>query len=120
MSKIYDQHDAAFAHVAAHVVLKDGKPVARIAFKLPRDGAGRLYAYVRWLGVEMVRGSATGNGYDKKSAACSSAAHQHRDNLKEARPDASAQAFWAALEKDGGYSWETELCKAGFEVIQAV
>src|SRR4051812_8286161 len=74
MADIYDQHKAAFANVSAFVVLKDGERVATVAIKFPRDGAGRLYAYVHWIGLEMVRGSATGYGYDKRSAAVSSAA----------------------------------------------
>ncbi len=120
MTRIYDQYDAAFAKVSAYVVLKDGNLVARIAFKHPREGAGRLYAYVHWLGVEMVRGYASGGGYDKRSAACSSAAHRHCDNLKAAHPDDNARAFWLALEKAGGPSWENELHHAGFVVAQAV
>ena len=73
MSSIYEQHAASFANVAAYVILCDGERVATIAFKFPRDGAGRLYAYVHWIGAEMVRGSANGYGYDKRSAACAAA-----------------------------------------------
>ena len=73
---IYDQHRAAFSNVSAYVVMHGGERVATVAIKYPRDGAGRLYAYVHWLGVPMVRGFAGGGGYDKRSAACASAARK--------------------------------------------
>lgn len=76
MSDIYDQHRAAFANVSAYVILRGGERVATIAFKFPRDGAGRLYAYVHWIGVPMVRGFAAGGGYDKRSAAVADAAQK--------------------------------------------
>lgn len=73
MSNIYDQHNSAFRQVQAYVILKGSERVATIAFKFPHDGAGRLYAYVHWLGAPMVRGYANGYGYDKRSAAVESA-----------------------------------------------
>lgn len=111
MSDIYDQHRAAFRSVSAYVILKDGELVARIAFKFPRDGAGRLTAYVHWLGEEMVRGFASGGGYDKRTAACASAvAKMHSDD----------NAFLEALARDTGPTWEDQLRKAGFTVLSAV
>lgn len=74
MTTVYEQHDAAFKQVSAFVITDSkGERVATIAFKFPKDGAGRLYAYVHWIGVPMVRGHANGYGYDKKSAAVESA-----------------------------------------------
>lgn len=46
MPDIYDHYAAAFANVSAFVVVRDGEKVAAIALKFPRDGAGRLYAYL--------------------------------------------------------------------------
>ena len=69
MTNIYDLHTKAFSHVSAYVILKDGERVATIALKYPKDGAGRLYAYVHYIGLEMVRDYAGGYGYDKRSAA---------------------------------------------------
>lgn len=122
---IYDQHAAAFAQVSAWVILRDGERVATIAMKYPRDGAGRLYAYVHWLATEMVRGWAGGGGYDKRSAACASAARHWADAERKAVGAYSADAtpkyaFWAALAEDGGYSWDHMLREAGFAVLQAV
>ena len=74
MSSIYELHDKAFRHVSAYVILLNGERVATVAIKFPADGAGRLYAYVHWIGTPMVRGFAGGYGYDKRSAACADAA----------------------------------------------
>lgn len=129
-ARIYDQHDAAFAHVSAFVVVKDGARVATVAFKFPRDGAGRLYAYVHWIGAQMVRGFAAGGGYDKKTAACADATRKQRLTYKvgedgEGRyqsyePAGAEAAFWHALSLNGGRDWDRALRDAGFEVWQAV
>ena len=123
---IYDQHDKAFSRVSAFVVAHEGKRVATIAFKFPADGAGRLYAYVHWLGEPMVRGFAGGYGYDKRSAACADAARKLTDpqeiRLSETAQDLGAPwtAFRAALIEDGGEYWNQRLETAGFAVWQAV
>lgn len=123
MSDIYEQHRSAFAQVEAFVILKGGERVATIAFKFPRDGAGRLYAYVHWIGNEMVRGQAGGYGYDKRSAAIASAAGKmERVNDKGAPVPYTdpRNTFIDALAKDDGHYWDSRLRGAGFEVLQAV
>ena len=129
---IYDLHDKAFNRVSAYVIMAE-KPtgiinkvqlerVATIAFKFPADGAGRLYAYVHWLGVEMVRGHANGYGYDKKSAAVESAIakllKQYEGTTQEV--DLSRIAFIKSLKDIGGATWDSALRDAGFTVLQAV
>ena len=132
MPDIYEQHAKAFARVSAYVILKGGERVATIAFKFPADGAGRLYAYVHWLGAPMVRGHAGGYGYDKRSAACAHAAR----SLAKAEPVATRSgmdslaagaaqrkdfdAFVAALAAGDGHYWDSRLAKDGFTVLQAV
>ena len=128
--KIYEQHEAAFAHISAFVIAKDGERVATIAFKFPRDGAGRLYTYVHWLGVEMVRGYAGGYGYDKRSAAVSVAAHNLERSKSmgdwaiwehtEPEQRVLAGGFMNALKPDDGMGWDRRLRDAGFDVWQAV
>ncbi|UGA46785.1 hypothetical protein HU230_0012380 [Bradyrhizobium quebecense] len=125
MTKIYDQHRAAFANVSAYVILnKQGARVASVAFKYPRDGAGRLYAYVHIFGSEMVRGFAAGGGYDKHTAAVSSAVSRIKDGLDVNRWLASEVAEYdalrGALAKDGGHRWDGAAQAAGFTVLQAV
>lgn len=124
MSKsIYDQHDAAFSNVQAFVILNGAKDrVATVAIKFPRDGAGRLYAYVHWIGTPMVRGYANGFGYDKRSAAVASAARRMPVTTPEVEMPGREEynAFVQAMMKDSGHSWDRELENAGFTVLQAV
>ena len=120
MTDIYKQHEAAFAHVSAYVVLKDGERVATIAFKFPRDGAGRLYAYVHWFGLEMVRGHANGYGYDKKSAAVESAIAKLKLATSPEAYSVCASEFKIMLSNIGGSTWDARLRDAGFTVLQAV
>ncbi|MCL8384174.1 hypothetical protein [Xanthobacter aminoxidans] len=123
---IYEQHDKAFRDVSAFVILKDGERVATVALKFPKDGAGRLWAYVHWLGLPMVRGYAGGFGYDKRSAAVASAIRHIADAEAEghryAAPEEKAlrAAFTGALEGDSGHDWACRLERAGFAVLQAV
>jgi len=119
MADIYEMHEKAFANVSAFVICKDGDRVATIAIKFPKDGAGRLYAYVHWLGVPMVRGQASGYGYDKRSAAVSDAVRKI-SAVKEMRQPELAGEFTAALIGDSGEYFDSRLRKAGFEVWQAV
>ena len=127
MTDIYTQHDAAFRQVEAYVIVKDGERVATIAFKFPSDGAGRLYAYVHWIGLPMVRGFASGGGYDKRSAACASAMRKLREVASEASHEDGERAraggmvaFEQAMSRDGGRYWDRALRDAGFTVWQAV
>ena len=117
MSDIYAQHDAAFSRVSAFVIVQEGERVATIALKFPA-GAGRLYAYVHWLGLPMVRGYAGGYGYDKRSAAVESAVDKARRVLVDNGGD--AMRFADALDKIGGNDWQRVLESAGFSVFQAV
>jgi hypothetical protein len=114
---IYEQHRKAFAKVAAYVILRDGERVATVAFKYPADGAGRLWAYVHWIGLPMVRGSASGGGYDKATAACAAAARvMCLDNYTQP----GYGDFRHAMALDGGQHWGGALREAGFTVLQAV
>lgn len=110
------------------MILKDGERVATIAFKFPKDGAGRLNVFVHWIGLEMVKGQAGGYGYDKKSAACANASEKLLEKQRKAASvspfavvgSESMKTFRAALAKNDGYSWDRNLESAGFTVFQAV
>lgn len=128
MTKIYDQHDAAFKQVSAYVIVKDNERVATIAFKFPKDGAGRLWCYFHWIGDEMVRGYTGGYGYDKTSAAAQNAISAGAKGDKFKRNN---QVFgkgaddWTdlmrAFSKDiGGANWDNVIRDAGFQVLKAV
>lgn len=120
MTDIYKQHAAAFSQVSAYAVVRDGQRVASISFKFPRDGAGRLYAYVHWLGTEMVRGYAGGYGYDKKSAAAANAAQKLFKTHSPVRALEPFGLFLAHLGQDNGQHWDNALRNAGFEVWQVI
>lgn len=122
MAKIYDQHDAAFKSVSAYVILKDGKPVAKVAFKF----GSAVTAYVHWIGIEMTRGQAGGGGYDRQSAAVAKAAdkaiaaHSGGDWEPTKHEDFARATFFRVAREDGGETWLRSLENAGFTVIQAV
>lgn len=122
MTKIYDQHSAAFANVSAYVVVKDGERIASVAFKYPRDGAGRLYAYVHVFGTEMTRGFAAGGGYDKRSAAVEDAVRRIKAPGLGWAGDADVIAIRGAIlnPNAGGQYWDRRLRDAGYDVWQAV
>lgn len=121
MADIYAQHTAAFARVSAFVILRGAEQVATVAIKFPADGAGRLYAYVHWLGTEMVRGHANGYGYDKRSAAVSVAARMVPDDITGRAVNSAWRAlFIDAAGHDSGHDWTRRLEAAGFTVLQAV
>lgn len=120
-ASIYDQHDKAFASVSAFAIVRNG--VANIAFKFPRDGAGRLKCFVHWLGTEMLPGTANGYGYDKRTAATANAitrAHKAKHALMFAEPGSPMEAFALALARDASDSWDAALRKAGFDVWQVL
>ena len=122
MTRIYEQHDKAFKGVSAFIIAREGVRVATVAIKFPADGASRLYAYVHWLGLEMVRGSANGYGYDKRSAAVSNALTLIKPAEGEELPmerDNLNRFIGACLEMDS-QDWTRALEKAGFTVWQAV
>lgn len=130
---IYDLHDKAFQHVSAYVVMRDGERFSTIAFKFPKDGAGRLYCYVHIIGAEMARGYAGGYGYDKRSAAVCDAVknikpYELADNMKDIQwAELHSQALneqisdFKGLFKDiGGMDWDQVLRDAGFTTYNAI
>lgn len=118
---VYEQFDAAFSNVSASALLdKEGNYKGKVCFKFPKDGAGRLYAYVHLFGLEMSRGFAGGYGYDKKSAAVCDAVAK----IKEYEPvnpelpvqgwelthanglNATKDAWQSAFKSIGGKDWQ--------------
>mgnify|MGYP006961546718 CR=1 FL=1 len=125
MSNIYDQHRAAFGNVSAYVILRGRNVVGNVAFKFPRDGAGRLYAYVHFHGAPMVRGFASGYGYDKRTAAVEDAFKKIDPANLDAYHANSTRAEYARFVNaiDGakdGQDWGRSLENAGYTVAQAV
>ena len=125
MTNIYDQHRAHFPHVSAFCIARKNERIANVAFKYPRDGAGRLYCYVHFFGMPMVRGYAGGYVYDKKTAA-------FEDAAKKIEPAYFVDDQWRAYRKEcerfrkaidtarDGVNWSDILQSAGYSVWGAV
>jgi hypothetical protein len=115
MTKIYEQFDAATKRICAYCVIEGATVIGRVVFVYPREGAGRLYCYAQVWNSAMVRGFATGGGYDKASAAAESAFERLTDD-----PNTEALAHiarWkASLAKPSGERWDSRLEKAGYVV----
>ncbi len=118
MTSIYDQHSTTFRAVSAYVILKDGERVATVAFKF----GNAVTAFVHWIGVEMVKGRATGGGYDKATAAVETASENAIASIKPDRDDVNfpRATFFRVLRDCGGAGWVRTLEEAGFKVLQAV
>lgn len=116
MTDIYRQHDAAFASVSAFVIVKDGERVATVAIR--RRTA--VTAYVHLLGVEMVKGTARGGGYDRASAAVAEAIGKIRASDDDAAVNAHRIAMRLAVAGMDAGQWIRELERQGFTVWQAV
>lgn len=119
----WEQHDKAFRDVSAYVVLDaQHVPVAKIAIKYPKDGAGRLWAYVHWIGTTVARHHSDGYGYDKRTPAVIGAllkadyAGDHPDIDRKAE----LERLKASLNPHSGIDWERQFRDAGYQVIQAV
>lgn len=118
--KVYEQHSTAFRHASAYVVMHGKNLIGTVAIKYPRDGAGRLYAYVHPMGVPMVRGYAGGYGYDKQTAAVYDAMRK-LDPARLDGPTKYARTFRdSILTAADGLDWVNAMRKAGFNVIRAV
>lgn len=125
---IYEQHDKTFSNVSAYVLTNDkGYRIGTLAFKFPKDGAGRLYCYLHIIGLEMVRGYAGGYGYDKRSASvvdavraikpCDSeyVGEDRRIELNNLR-----ESLQLAFNNIGGEDWKNIFRNLNIEVLQAV
>lgn len=122
MKDVYEQHKASFKQVAAYVLVDEkGDRVATIAFKYPKDGAGRVHCYLHILGMLMQRGHANGYGYDKSSAATMHAIAKVTDaHAKECGMEYTVNKIRKALDKADSGTWNRELENAGYSVYQAV
>lgn len=116
MSNVYDQHRQHTRRTGAYAILHNGEHAANITIAFPADGAGRLYAYVHWIGTQMIRGSANGYGYDKRSAAVASAATKCLATMNKADKPTEECMFWEYLRVGDGREWGDRLRDAGFTV----
>jgi hypothetical protein len=128
VTDIYAQFDRAFSQVQAGVILKDGAPVGRYAVRYPRDGMGRASFYLQAWGSPMVKGNASGCGYDRTTAAAHYAGRAlvatiRRGNAADFdEKDAVALEIGSALagDSDGGDGWQRRLEQAGYTIARAI
>jgi hypothetical protein len=114
MSKsVYDKHDSAFNLVSAGALVTNGIQVGTLAFKFPTKGEGKLSCFLHLHGHQMVVGSASGYGYDKKGAALESACKQLSAECLADYPSLKG------LDCDG-YDFETTIKNAGFNYYRAI
>ena len=122
----WEKFDNAFNLVSAYVVLDQDtmQPIAKIALKYPKDGAGRLHAYIHVIGMDVQHSYAGGYGYDKRTAAIINAS-KHCLSVIESKPTNTSTKqleFINLLLSDkaqGGWQ-EVINPKNNFIVIQAV
>lgn len=106
---IYDKFGKAFYYVSAHAAIYEGQFV-KIAFKYPKDGAGRLTCYLHVVGEVMVHGTASGYGYDKASAAMYDAV------MKLKGDDKTEKALKDIAHKFDSSGWRDSMKESGFEI----
>ena len=93
---------AAFNRVAAYVILNPaGEICGTVKIQFPKDGAGRVTAILHEHGSAPQIGTASGYGYDKKSAAL------------------SGGVFAGITLVDSGTDWTRQLENNGYKVYQA-
>lgn len=113
---IYDRFDSAIKSVSAYAIFQGANYVGRIVIKYPKDGAGRLTAFVQEWGFTMVSGTASGFGYDKTGAALASA---HSNAKKEFNGDLPP-LFVALSEVTYDGQWRSALESKGFTVHNVI
>lgn len=121
----WTKFDSAFAQVSSFVILdaETKNVIAKIALKYPKDGAGRLSCYMHIVGTEVQIGTASGYGYDKRTAAIISAAKNTlKVYLGKGNNKIKELDFLQLLLSDQAQSGWQEVIneKNGFIVIQAI
>jgi len=123
MKSSYEKKSAAFPLVASFAIINNGQPVGTLAYKFPKDGAGRLTCFLHFHGYSMTTGYATGYGYDKKSAALEVAA-SHADLIlvNDYTKKSAIDEFPVikALQNIGGSDAYTVFKQNGFDLFQTI
>lgn len=132
MTKIYEQHAQAFSNVSAYLATNASGQELKISFKYPKDGAGRLWVYFHYVGLEMVRDYAGGYGYDKASAAINGAIEkitviddpsfsgQQWYEMSRVAYRENVKALQDAFKNIGGKDWKDVLRDNGYKVYSII
>lgn len=121
---VYQKFESAFSNVAAYAILKDGKHVANITLKYPKDGMGRLQCFMHILGTEMQNAFVSGCGYDKQSAAIHKTAKQYKeciaDNTEYKIKPSALELLELLSSYEASNGWDNMLYKSGFDKINVI
>lgn len=115
MTNVYDQFDSAFANVSAWAILRDGKPVGRVALK----HGGAVSAFIHLTGSQMANARAGGGEYDRATAAVRSAIAKLDRAIADPARATLIEAMQAgeAREGSGGRDWTSIVTAAGFTLV---
>lgn len=118
MNTIYTQHEKAFANVSAYVIMFGGELLARVNIKY----GATVHAYVHAAGTSMVKGTASGGGYDRTSTAVIRAASKIVPVSPHSGEEFADVATLVTVMRNApdGLDWETVLRNAGYNIIQAI
>ena len=102
MEKYHEINRLEHRRVSVYVILNGkGKICGTVKIQFPKDGAGKLTAILHEHGSAPQIGTASGYGYDKKSAAL------------------SGGVFGSVTLIDSGRDWTNQLRDGGYTVYQA-
>jgi hypothetical protein len=117
MTDIYEKFDAAFRHISAFAILKNGKHVANVTLK----HGNAVTAFVHWIGLEMTTGRAGGGGYDRASAAVAAAARKTKGGDAPKPCQLNADHFIGVLiDKTDSNRWQSALEAEGYTVANVI
>lgn len=120
----WQKFDKSFNQVSSFVVLdaETKNVIAKIALKHPKDGAGRLSCYMHIIGSEVQIGTASGYGYDKRTASIVSASGKYWEMLDMKNIDSKVNDFIELLLSSEAQSgWQEVINESnGFIVIQCI
>lgn len=116
MKSIYDRFDSATKGISAYAIFRGADYIGRIVIKSPKDGAGRMTAFVHVWGFIMVSGMASGYGYNKTGAALASACGNARKEFNNDLPP----LFTALSEVTYDGQWRSALESKGFTVHNVI
>ena len=119
----WQKFDNAFKSVSAYVVMDtENNLVAKVSVKYPKDGAGRLTAFIHLIGTETQVGTASGYGYDKRTAAICNASDKFDLSKETCKLNSKQIEFVQMLSTSLAQSgWKEAIQpKYGFNVIQVI
>ena len=117
---------SAFSQVSAFIVFSSEtkEMIAKIALKYSKDGAGRLSCYMHIIGNDIQIGTASGYGYDKRTASIIDCIRKMFNTVKLQDQNINSkqkQFIELLLSDDAQGGWQEVINhNNGFIVIQAV